>query len=147
MPPEDLFPIANLLAMAGWATLALSPLSPRWSDRIAGQAIPIVLSVGYTALVLAFWSRAPGGFDLLPNVMALFTQPEIALAGWVHYLAFDLAVGAWIARTARAEGIAHLFVLPCLALTFLFGPAGFLAFTALRATVGARGPLAERTPA
>jgi hypothetical protein len=147
MPPDALFSAANLLALTGWVTLALSPLSPRWSDRIAGFGIPLVLSVGYTALVLAFWSRAPGGFDTLPNVMALFTRPEIALAGWVHYLAFDLAVGGWIARTARAEGIAHLLVLSCLALTFLFGPAGFLAFTALRATVGTRSPLAERNAA
>lgn len=145
MPPETLFPLANMLAMSGWVTLALSPLSPRWSDRIAGQAIPLVLSVGYSALVLAFWSRAPGGFDTLDNVMALFTRPEIALAGWVHYLAFDLLIGAWIARTARAGKIAHLFVLPCLALTFLFGPAGFLAFAVLRAGLGARSPLAGRT--
>lgn len=147
MQPEALFPIANLLAMTGWVTLALSPLSPRWSDRIAGQAIPLVLSVGYTALVLAFWSRAPGGFDTLDSVMALFTKPQIALAGWAHYLAFDLLIGAWIARTARIEDIAHVFVLPCLLLTFLFGPAGFLAFTALRATVGTGNPLAKRTAA
>ena len=64
--------------------------------------------------------------------MALFTSPEIALAGWVHYLAFDLLVGAWEVRTAQREGLAFLLVLPCLLLTFLFGPAGFLLFNALR---------------
>jgi hypothetical protein len=141
MPVDPLFQYANLLAMAGWITLALSPLSPRWSDRIAGLAIPLVLSVGYTALVLAFWSRAEGGFDSLPNVMLLFTQPEIALAGWVHYLAFDLLIGAWIVRTARAEGIAHLFVVPLLLLTFLFGPAGYLGFIMLRASRNLASPL------
>ena len=36
-------------------------------------------------------------------------------------------------RSARAVRIPFLAVVPCLALTFLFGPAGFLAFTALRA--------------
>ena len=65
--------------------------------------------------------------------MALFTSPEIALAGWVHYLAFDLLVGAWEVRTARREAIPHLLVLPCLVLTFLFGPAGFLLFLGIRA--------------
>jgi len=59
----------------------------------------------------------------------------------------DLFVGAWIARTARAEGFAHLLVLPCLVLTYLFGLAGLLVFTALRATVGTRNPLAERSAA
>ena len=101
--------------------------TPRWAERIAGLAVPVLLSIAYTGLVLAFWSRAPGGFGSLPDVMALFTMPEIALAGWIHYLAFDLLVGAWEVRTARREGIAFLLVLPCLALTFLFGPAGFLA--------------------
>jgi hypothetical protein len=141
MPTDTLFQTANMLALTGWIVLALSPLSPRWSDRIAGLAIPLVLSAGYSALVLAFWSRAAGGFDSLPNVMLLFTQPEIALAGWVHYLAFDLLIGAWIARMARAEGISHLLVLPLLALTFLFGPAGYLAFTLLRASRTLRAPL------
>ena len=82
----------------------------------------------------AFWWGAEGGFGSLPDVMLLFTDPAIALAGWVHYLAFDLFVGAWATRVAREEGIPHLFLLPCLALTFLFGPAGFLAFSALRFT-------------
>ncbi len=141
MPTDSLFQSANTLALIGWIVLALSPLSPRWSDRISGLAIPLVLSAGYTALILAFWSRAPGGFDSLPNVMQLFTFPEIALAGWVHYLAFDLLIGAWIARIARAEGIHHLLVLPLLALTFLFGPAGYLAFTLLRASRNLRAPL------
>ena len=102
---DVLFQVANPLALAGWLVLALSPLAPRLADRLAGLAIPTLLSVGYTALVLAFWTGAPGGFDSLPNVQALFTMPQIALAGWVHYLAFDLLVGAWEVRTARREGI------------------------------------------
>jgi len=76
--------------------------------------------------------------------MRLFTKPEIALAGWIHYLAFDLFVGSWEVRTARSERIPILIVLPCLLLTFLFGPAGYLAFTGLRAA-RAMTPLA-RTP-
>ena len=142
-----LFSSASTLAMMGWLVLALSPLSPRWADRIAGAAIPLVLSVGYVALVLAFWSRATGGFDSLQNVMALFDRPQIALAGWVHYLAFDLFVGAWVARTARAEGVSHLLVLPCLALTFLFGPAGYLTFNALRLARRAGAPRQMEFPA
>jgi hypothetical protein len=64
--------------------------------------------------------------------MLLFDNPHIALAGWLHYLAFDLLIGMAIARVARAENIAFVLVVPCLVLTFLFGPAGFLAFAGLR---------------
>ena len=132
MTPDALFQIANPLAMTGWIALVLSPLAPRLTDLLAALILPILLSVAYTALILAYWSGATGGYSTLPEVMALFTNPHIALAGWVHYLAFDLFVGAWVVRTARAGGIHHAFVLPCLVLTFLFGPAGLLAFAIIR---------------
>ncbi|WP_102110500.1 ABA4-like family protein [Oceaniglobus roseus] len=134
MSPESLFALANPLALLGWLALALSPLAPRLADLVAGLVLPLLLSVAYGALILAFWTSAPGGFGSLAEVQALFTDPGIALAGWLHYLAFDLFIGAWETRRARAEAIPHLLLLPCLALTFLFGPIGLLAFTALRAT-------------
>jgi Domain of unknown function (DUF4281) len=127
---DALFQITNPLALLGWAALAVFPLAPRGVTAVA-LAIPLALSTLYTALILSFWAGAQGGYGSLPAVMLLFDQPGIALAGWVHYLAFDMFVGLWIARTARAQGIAHLLVLPCLALTFLFGPIGFLSFVLL----------------
>ena len=131
--PDTMFQIANPVALIGWLALALSPLAPRITQIVAGMVIPLLMAVLYSGLILAHWSTAPGGFGSLAQVMALFTSPPVALAGWVHYLAFDMLIGAWIARTAARDGIAHLLVLPCLVLTFLFGPIGFLAFTALRA--------------
>ena len=136
--PHVLFAASGPLAMLGWLALALSPLAPRAAQIVAGLAIPAILSVAYAALILVHWADAPGGFGSLADVMALFTDPPVALAGWLHYLAFDLLIGAWIARTAQATGIPHLLILPCLALTFLFGPAGFLAFLILRAVFTAR---------
>ena len=58
----------------------------------------------------------------------------------MHYLAFDLFIGTWIARQAADAGIHHLWVLPCLALTFLFGPAGLLTYAVI-------GTLNRKTPA
>ena len=65
----------------------------------------------------------------------LFDRDGLLAAGWLHYLAFDLFVGTWIARRAGQLGIAHVAILPVLALTFLFGPIGLLAFAALRLPV------------
>jgi hypothetical protein len=143
MTPDMLFQIANPMALAGWILLAAGPLIPVWSDRIAGYAIPLLLAVLYTALIFTHWFGAEGGFGSLAEVMRLFDFPGVALAGWVHYLAFDLFIGAWIARAARRAGVPHLLVLPCLALTFLFGPIGLLAFLTLRAARGLGQPLAE----
>jgi prepilin signal peptidase PulO-like enzyme (type II secretory pathway) len=141
MSPDTLFQIANPIAMLGWLALILTPLAPRIADWIAALIIPLLLSVAYSALILAYWSGAPGGYSSLPDVMALFTDPHIALAGWVHYLAFDLFVGAWAVRTARTERIPHLLTLPHLALIFLFGPAGFLTFYAMRAALRLPTPI------
>jgi len=143
--PHQMFQITGPLAMLGWLALVLSPLAPRPADWVAALVIPALLSVAYTALILVHWADAPGGFDSLANVMALFTNPAVALAGWVHYLAFDLFVGAWITRTARAEAIPHLLILPCLVLTFLFGPAGLLAFLILRASLTLRARMIGAT--
>jgi len=69
-----------------------------------------------------------GGFDTLANVQQLFTYPEAALAGWVHYLAFDLFIGGIIAKQADEIGLSRLIQIPILLLTFMFGPFGYLLF-------------------
>jgi hypothetical protein len=143
MSPDSLFQTGNTLALLGWLVLLASPFAPRLADAIGSYAIPLVLSVAYTGLILAFWSGAEGGFGSLDDVAALFSTRELLLAGWLHYLAFDLFVGAWIVRTARAAAVPFWLVAPCLAGTFLFGPAGYLAFIAIRAARGGRAGLAR----
>ena len=132
MRPDVIFQFANTIALAGWLALLLSPLAPRFTDRLAGLGLPLLLSIAYAGLVLAFWTSAQGGFGSLEDVAKLFQTRELLLAGWLHYLAFDLFVGAWIARTARDAAVPFWLVVPCVVLTFLFGPVGFLAFIAIR---------------
>ena len=72
--------------------------------------------------------------------MAAFTSPHAALAGWIHYIAFDLFVGAWEVRDARRRGIPHGWVLPALFLTLMAGPLGLLFYLLVRfARTGATG--------
>lgn len=138
MSLDLIFSASSMAAMSGWITLFASPWFPRFAERYAALAVPGLLSVAYAGLILAFWTRAEGGFDTLASVAQLFETRELLLAGWLHFLAFDLFVGAWEVRTARAEGIMFLLVVPCLVLTFLFGPIGFLIFLALRAVYAMR---------
>lgn len=129
---ELVFSLAGVLAMVGWLMLLASPFIPIWSDRIAGLIIPILLSAGYVILSIFFSSGGDGGFGTLADVAKLFSHEETLLAGWIHFLAFDLLIGAWECRTARRERLNHWLVVPCLLLTFMLGPAGFLAFSLLR---------------
>ena len=96
----------------------------------------------HAIFVVRHWG--PGGFGSLAAVRELFGEPGLLAAGWLHYLAFDLFVGAWIAERAARLGLPHLVVLPLLVLTFLFGPAGLLAFSLVRAAALRRN--ARATP-
>lgn len=130
---ETLFSIAGVIAMAGWLLLLFSPLITKWSDRIAGTILPVALSLGYVMLLIMPSSGSAGGFGTLADVMEFFSFQQAALAGWVHFVAFDLIVGAWACGTARAEGVSFWLVVLCLPMIFLFGPAGLLALQAIRA--------------
>ena len=145
MSLDTLFSAAGTLALVGWLALLVSPLIPVWADRIAGLVIPAVIALAYLVLILVYFSGAEGGFSSLDGVAALFRSRPVLLAGWLHYLAFDLVVGAWEVRAARAAGVPFLLVVPCLVLTFFLGPVGFLLFLLFRA-VSAR-PAAARAGA
>lgn len=132
MNAEQIFSIANSVALISWTILIIAP---RWFVArriILSGAIPLLLSAAYLVLIVLFFGSADGGFGSLADVIQLFTNEWAALAGWIHYLAFDLLVGAWAVKDARAKNISHWFVAPCLVLTFMLGPIGFLLYSILR---------------
>jgi len=132
MTPDALFSVANAVALAGWILLAVLPRR-RWvTDTAAARVIPGILAATYIAVIAMHILGSPGGFSTLTGVATLFANRWLLLAGWIHYLAFDLFVGSWEARDARDRGMPHLALLPCLLLTFLFGPAGWLLYTLMR---------------
>src|SRR3546814_3795162 len=71
-------------------------------------------------------------FTSLAGVMALFATKGGMLVGWVHYLAFDLFAGMWIARDADQKGFSRIVQFPLLVLTLLAGPVGLLAWLIVR---------------
>lgn len=137
MTPDQLFIVTNPLAAVGWLALVATP-GRRWARLLAGRAIPLVFAVGYLLMFVLHVSGSQGSFSTLRGVWELFQNPWLLLAGWVHYLAFDLVVGAWEAEDSAARGISRWLVAPCLLLTFLAGPIGFLVYNALAASRGTR---------
>jgi hypothetical protein len=131
MTPEQIFPVLNAVAALAWIVLAVVPRR-RWATVTVATAVPLLLAIAYTILIAAAWGGSEGGFSSLGDVALLFQNRWLLLAGWVHYLAFDLLVGGWEVRDAAERRIPHLAVVPCLALTFMFGPAGWLLYLALR---------------
>ena len=110
-------------------------MAPRWTwtrRLVLSGGWSAALSLAYLVLIAFSLPGAPGGFGTLAEVSALFANPMLLLAGWIHYLAFDLLVGAIETREAQKDGMPHLLLAPCLVLTFLLGPIGFLVFLAIR---------------
>lgn len=135
MTPEQVFSIANTVALLSWVALVTLPRVPWVASTVAGLFVPVLLAIGYVGLIAFNWG-GPGGFSTLAGVAQLFSNPWLLLAGWIHYLAFDLLIGSWEARDARERRIPHWLLVPCLILTFLFGPAGWLLYQAVRRATG-----------
>jgi ABC-type sugar transport system permease subunit len=132
MTAEQVFSIANFIALCGWVILVLGARF-RWVPAlVTGAILPLLLAVLYSFLIATHWGETTGGFRTLAQVRALFSNDWLLLAGWVHYLAFDLFIGSWQVRDAQKHRIPYLLVIPGLILTFFFGPIGLLLYFIVR---------------
>jgi hypothetical protein len=141
----QLFSICSAFAIVGWLLLIVAP---RWrgTERLVVSGVwPLLLSCVYFVLIAVYYPGSQGGFGSIAEVRQLFSADALLLAGWVHYLAFDLLVGAFEVRQAKQHGIPHLLVIPALLLTFMFGPIGLLLFFVIKSVRQRR--LAEILPA
>jgi hypothetical protein len=142
MNAEQLFSLTNSLALLGWLLLIFAGRA-RWAaPLVLGAVLPLLFAVVYSGLLVGHLGGSGGSFRTLASVSTLFENHWLLLAGWVHYLAFDLFIGAWQVRDSKALGISHLLVVPCLVFTFLFGPVGLLFYFLIRV---ARRPAAGFT--
>jgi hypothetical protein len=142
LAPEQVFSIANIIAMLCWIALAISLFAsgPRlWIQRITGYWAPGLFAVVYMFCIWRGFTETPGGgFGSIGAVRALFTNDSALTAGWLHYLAFDLFVGTWIVRQGTLERLHPILLFLCLPVTFMLGPIGFLLFLIMRALIAPR---------
>lgn len=136
MSPELVFEVANNGILVFWLLLIVAP---RWRGTelaVHSIAVPVAIGLAYLWFLWRVWlggEGAPGtNYTTLPGVMALFDTPAGAVMGWIHYLVFDLFVGAWETRDAARRGLPHWLVVLCLIATLMAGPAGLLLYLAVR---------------
>jgi len=131
MDLERIFSLASVIAAVGWLFLIVVPKRPL-ALHVAGVFFPFLLALMYLYFIAMNIRGAEGGFGSLADVATLFQKRELLLAGWIHYLCFDLFIGAWEIRDSQRHGIPHLVVIPCLIMTFMLGPIGLLFYFAIR---------------
>jgi hypothetical protein len=138
------FNIANTIALASWVALVFLP---RWPSllHVLRYGVLTLLSIAYVTIIFAFFFRIEGGgFMSLEAIKALFVSDALLVAGWLHYLAFDLFVGLWIASACDRLAVSRLIQAPILLATFMFGPLGLLLYTIFIDRFGSRRPAESR---
>src|SRR5262245_11950708 len=130
MTPDTIFSVANATALLAWVTLILFQRT-RWVINVVITVVALFALVDVAGVATNFM-HSEGSFSTLTGVATLFGNRWLLLAGWVHYLAFDLLVGYWETLDAQRLAIPRLIMAPILLLTFMFGPAGWLLYGATR---------------
>ena len=134
MSVSEVFSIVNVIALPMWVLMIFLPKWKGTRFLIDYKIIPLVLSLFYAFYIVnSMLSGPPMDFGSLESVMHLFTFENAVLAGWVHYLAFDLLVGMWMLDQNKNLKIHPIIMAPCLIGTFMLGPIGFMLFMIIRA--------------
>jgi hypothetical protein len=132
MTAATLFSLINMAAMLCWVCLIFLP---KWQVLITIIKYGVISAFAllYSVLIFVYFFKIEGGgFGSIAQVRLLFSSDYGLLAGWVHYLAFDLFVGLWIVKEADKVGLHRFLQAPILLLTFMFGPVGLLTFYACK---------------
>lgn len=128
MDAASIFSLGNSCILFGWILLIFLPKWKYTQVSILNGLI-VLYSVVYAYLILKdIGDFRADSFSTLANVKALFQNDNAVAAGWFHYLAFDLFVGAYIVRKSISLGISRWLYTLALPFTFMFGPMGYLIF-------------------
>lgn len=144
LSPDTMFKLVNYGVLPFWALLVFLPHLKITDWLVHSVFAPIVLGMVYAWLLASATFAGPGlpegaSFSSLEGVMKAFTVKEAVVAGWAHYIVFDLFIGAWEARDAQRLGMNHFVLIPCLLLTLLIGPVGLLLYLMIRGLTGRAG--------
>ena len=133
MTPTEVFSIANMIAMPMWVLMLFFSKWKVTQFLIDFKVIPLALAFMYAIYIFqAIQISGMMDFGSLTSVITLFTEENAVLAGWIHYLAFDLIVGMLVLDQNKELKINQLVMAPCLFLTFMLGPIGFLLFMIIK---------------
>ncbi len=143
MPWEQIFGIAYLWPLPFWLLLAFGPRTETTAKIVfyggiamLGIAYSILLPLIATGMIDPVGPANAPSVDLtsLAGVQSFFDSKGGATVGWIHYLAFDLFVGIWVARNADRYGYARWIQIIILFFVLMAGPLGLTLYVLLRLT-------------
>ena len=133
MDADLLFKIANTSILPAWFLLLLLPRTRLTKVVVHSYLYPMALAIFYAVLIIpSFFLGGEGGMGSVAELQVGFQNDYIVVGAWIHYLVFDLFIGAWESRDAVRKGIPHWQLVPCLVLTLFAGPIGLMLYLIIR---------------
>ena len=137
---KELWDTIHLIVLPGWFLLFVAP---KWKYTHMFTLIPPLFeAMIYLVSFVQHIRRVDGGSSndnmfSMESIVTAFRHPDFVFVGWIHYLCFDLLVGRGIVLDAvgniQLSGVPlYMTLIPCLFLTFMLGPVGFLLYCTIR---------------
>lgn len=141
----------NLGSLPAWISLVLLP---RWRHtKTITTAIAVAYSFLYVVLAYVLFSKAMFAMDLnafstTAGLTQMFTDATSVLAGWAHFIVFDLWTARFFVLDSARSNIPHLAVVPCILGCMFFGPLGLLTYVTVKKVfeiINMRNPMSTKT--
>ena len=141
----------NLGSLPAWISLVFLP---RWRHtKTITLAIAVAYSVMYVMLAYVLFSKAlfaidPMAFSTTEGLSRMFAESTSVLAGWAHFIVFDLWTARYFVLDSGRANIPHLAVVPCILGCMFFGPLGLLTYVTVKKVfelLNNRDPLSTKT--
>lgn len=119
---KRIYTVINTCTAPIWLAMILLPRSAL-TARAVRLATPLYAALGatYVGLLASGWGGERVDFRDPESVRVGLGNPRGFLAGWAHYIAFDLFVGRWVWEQGLDKGRSTRVAL---LLTWMAGPAG-----------------------
>lgn len=132
MQAAELYSISNQVIILGWLLLICFP-AWKYTQAIILNGILVVFASLYAVLLLKdIGQLSLDSFSTLAKVKLLFQSDDAVAVGWIHYLVFDLFVGAYIVKKSRQIGLSRFTYSLILPFALMCGPIGYLLFVLIK---------------
>ena len=134
---ETIYLAANWGVIPFWLLLIFIPNHGLTNFFVQSIIAPLLLGAAY--LYLSYNLYIEGnfleGFELyngLDGLYSMFSNENLLLIFWLHFLSISLFAGAWIVRDAKKYLIPKIVTIPSLILTYFTGPIGLFFYWLIR---------------
>jgi hypothetical protein len=151
---DELFKLLNMVVLPAWILLVIAPRTKFTKNIVIFTAISVCFAFIFFELMSITNTTSVNNMKETITMIKSFTlaglQQKISdmnfydimkpfffsdlgfLIIWSHYIIIDLLLGYYITKDAFTSNIPHLFISPCLFLTLMAAPIGFLSYMLMK---------------